>query len=294
MIAKLDHNLYAQPVCINQWCKLMEFMSVLPAPNLYETLYKLCFEESRNTKQILSDDLGNFESVWQFLAKEQPCTSPYSIGKSGGNTSLKPEKIRQEKGRNRVRRRDAARVVQEHRAVHDSLPALEALSSASESEACTSSSGEESQSRDRLVSLRQDLEAATDAFVQTSALYKSTRRSAPDRFCSLQAKLTANFPGESFKALQQSPAHRASSPSTSIQFLPRSWGNSTNLITIQRRQTHIFIDSSNIYLGFQDLLQRENPGLYTSATRHKLTIDLHVLDSILNRGRPNAVKSTLR
>lgn len=61
--------------------------------------------------------------------------------------------------------------------------------------------------------------------------------------------------------------------------------------TIHTLPAHIFVDSSNIFLGFQSLLQEQYPATYPPFSHKKPFMDLSVLSTILERGRKTSVKS---
>ena len=79
------------------------------------------------------------------------------------------------------------------------------------------------------------------------------------------------------KEYRRKQVHTPLAPSIRAQLLYKK------LPTTSNRRSHIFIDSSNIYLGFQQLLQESYPDTYPPFSHKKPFLDLTTLTTILHR-----------
>ena len=102
-----------------------------------------------------------------------------------------------------------------------------------------------------------------------------TAPSASDRLRNLIQKLVTEYPNEASRILGKSP----SSPD-----IPTKPSSVTTLAALQARDLHIFIDNSNILIGFYNQYKFKHDVKDPFFRRPKL--DFHAFSTILERGRP--------
>lgn len=269
--------------------------------NLFDRLDLICLQHEQDqacqivatSGGIQQDDLGNFDSIWQYLhpagdsSLRTGLPSTKFDTKEPGNDSLL---VKQSKKRDaRKARRRLAHELREATVETfspEDTPDLGDYTSASDLD-ITTLSEDEATKEERLSHLRDTLEFATKAFQNSPmTMAKRSKISDKNRTISVRHKLAKNFPDEDHLAL--------SSPSRSppkVAFLEKSWNKRTTEDSPATCKTHIFIDSSNIFLGFQDLLQKTHPHCYPAYSHRKPVMDLHILNTILERGRQSSRKT---
>lgn len=241
--------------------------------------------------------LGNFDSVWHYLSNTIKHDtlfrqSPTSLNDLEESKALTPKEKKQRRKRElRTRNRRQAHEQIEALAIPDSsdLPDLGDYTSASDPEASFSSSEDEASTDERLALLRVTLDSATKAFrASPSATSRLVKSSTKERTLSLHKKLSTAFPDEDALAVR---SDIASYSPPRIAFVDKPWGRKPTYEPSTGRQTHLFVDSSNIYLGFQDLLRQRRANSQQGHLNYRPNMDIHILDTILERGRSCQVKA---
>lgn len=267
--------------------------------DLYEIMEQVCLQHEASREETTSqvDNLGSFDSVWSYLSKSpslgfrvEAVYQQVSICEPGNSSSKEKKQTRKREVRLRRRRllhesreSDASTAIP----AEEDTPELCDYSSASDADAGLLSSDEEVSKEVRFAALRTTLESATKA-VQNSpiVLSKRDKLSTRDRTISLYKKLSKAFPDGELLDLSSSRSQSSTMPDIAFTEKPNT-RKITGTSSSSSLDTHIFIDSSNIYLGFLDALQRLHP----QQCSRKPTMDLHALDTILERGRSSQVKS---
>lgn len=263
--------------------------ATLEYDQLFQTLSQVCLdhENAANAPKLTpADDLGTFDNIWQFL--DAPRTVASNVLTQSADLETSPTKQQHKQQKKRERRKHKRCLCHEAREQaarmatlgEDEVPELGNYSSASDSEANVTSSDEETSKETRLQLLRSTLDSATKALQSSGTIApRRLRPSNRDRTISLHSKLARHFPDIEARRLVASPQPAG------IAFHERS-----SRVLEPKSQTHIFIDSSNIFLGYQDLLQSHYPQSYPAYSFKKPVMDLHALHTILERGRPSAKK----
>lgn len=268
--------------------------------NLYDLLDTICsqYEQGKRSEMAVvkvdeqRNDLGNFDPIWQYLSEASKpvlCIPPSEVlggSDHGGESSVDLKRQKQRDAR-RSKRRLAHELCEEDSAVpaFDDVPDLGQYTSTSDLDNCITSSEDESTIVGRLDRLRSTLESATADFHRSpGSIAKRLVMSDKDRVVSTRQKLAKAFPEES-----QFSQSSGSQNIPKVAFVEKT-GNILSSDSQPICKTHIFIDSSNIYLGFQDLLQKSYPACYPAFSHRKPVMDVHVLDSILERGRQSERK----
>lgn len=223
----------------------------------------------------LDDSLGDFASLWKYL--EKPALMD--------NTEVAefPAKVLRKKNR---KPRIQEETTMSRPEIPEDLPELINSSSASDSDGPSTSSDEavlepllaKSQS---LTSLISTLDAETKLF-RTKELPRRPIYDAASRLINVTKKLADRFPDD-YLASTTTPVPG----SPRLKIIQKSYGLKA-AYEPSNRSTYIFVDSSNIYLGFQKQVQ-ESLTRNRKATKRP-SMDLDVLNTILERNRPNARK----
>lgn len=262
---------------------------------LFDTLDSICKKHERQSIVTATPDddvLGDFNPIWQYLSQSVSCVSrpKGSPTKLSVQRSISQVELRRSKKRDlrKARRQLAQDAIEARACVPESdemVPELGAYTSASDIDTSNISSDDDVSEEERLTQLRSILACATKVFQGSSlAPEKRPMLSDKDRAISIRQKIMKRYPETKETALF--------SPSRSpprVAFVGKE--HSRLIFNSDLGETHIFVDSSNIYLGFQDLLQKLHPTCYPSHSHRKPRMDLHILDTILERGRHSIRKS---
>ncbi|CCG80891.1 Predicted protein [Taphrina deformans PYCC 5710] len=244
--------------------------------------------------------LGKFDTVWTYLksdsfshSSEDPSlfTTTKSYESDDADDVLSPKQRKQLK--KRETRKMTRRLKHERReaaGLSDAgdVPELGDFSTASEPEAESDTYSEVALTKEeRLQVLRSTLKTATEAFRPTH--HKRVKPTRTDRILTLHKKLV--IAGLDASLSSSSGRSTQSGSPDLLAFNDRIAHKQVKQKSTAPLDTHIFVDSSNIFLGFQNMLQQRYPLSYPSFSHHKPVMDIHVLDTILSRGRHSSVKA---